>query len=215
MKLLTATLLGWALLAAADAAAEGPWYATAKFAYSTLDDQGIEYTAAGNTTNGTAEFDGGFVAGAAGGYRFNDNWRLEGEFMYRTSEIDRAEIPGVGSFTDGDYSSVAIGVNGLYDFNLFGSDKARAYVGAGVAWLQEIDIDFEEGGVENSYSGDDFGFQVMLGARYDMSERWFLETDVRYFFASDIDMSAEGDAVGNVTADYEPLSITAGFGWRF
>ena len=215
MRLPTATLLGGALLAAASAHAEGPWYATAKFAYNTLDDQGIEYTVAGNTVNGNAEFDGGFAAGATGGYRFNDSWRLEGEFMYRTSELDRATVTGLGTFTDGDYSSVAIGVNGLYDFNLFGTDKARAYVGGGVAWLQEIDIDFEENGVESSYSGDDFGFQLMLGARYDMSERWFLETDVRYFFASDIDMTAEGDAVGTVTADYEPLSVSVGVGWKF
>lgn len=212
---ITATLLAGTMLLAGNAQAEGPWYATAKFAYNTLDDQDIEYTALGNTINGTAEFDGGFAAGATGGYRFNDNWRLEGEFMYRTSELDRADIPGLGTFTDGDYSSVAIGVNGLYDFNLFGSDKTRAYVGAGIAWLQEIDIDFEENGVESSYSGDDVGFQVMLGARYDMTERWFLETDVRYFFASDIDMTAEDNAVGRVVADYEPLSVTAGIGWKF
>ena len=215
MRLVAIILLAGASFFAVDAQAEGDWYATAKFAYNTLDDQGVEYTAAGNTVDGTAEFDGGFAAGATGGYRFNNNWRLEGEFMYRTSELDRADIPGVGTFTDGDYSSVAIGVNGLYDFNLFGSDKARAYAGAGIAWLQEIDIDFDESGVESSYSGDDIGFQVMLGARYDMSERWFLETDIRYFFASDIEMTAEGDAVGRVAADYEPLSVTAGIGWRF
>ena len=215
MRLVAIILLAGASFFAVDAQAEGDWYATAKFAYNTLDDQGVEYTAAGNTVDGTAEFDGGFAAGATGGYRFNNNWRLEGEFMYRTSELDRADIPGVGTFTDGDYSSVAIGVNGLYDFNLFGSDKARAYAGAGIAWLQEIDIDFDENGVESSYSGDDLGFQVMLGARYDMSERWFLETDIRYFFASDIEMTAEGDAVGRVAADYEPLSVTAGIGWRF
>ena len=215
MKHIAITLLAGASFFAATAQADGDWYATAKFAYNTLDDQDIEYTAAGSTVNGRAEFDGGFAAGATGGYRFDNNWRLEGEVLYRTSELDTANIPGVGTFTDGDYSSVAIGVNGLYDFDLFGSDKATAYVGAGVAWLQEIDIDFEENGVESSYSGDDIGFQLMLGARYDMSERWFLETDVRYFFASDIEMTAEENAVGRVVADYEPLSVTAGIGWKF
>lgn len=215
MRIAAITVLAGASLSAAVAQAEGDWYATAKFAYNTLDDQDIEYTVDGSTVNGRADFDGGFAAGATGGYRFNDNWRLEGEFMYRTNDLDTASVPGIGTFTDGDYSSVAIGVNGLYDFNLFGTEKARAYAGAGVAWLQEIDIDFEEGGVESSYSGDDFGFQVMLGARYDMSERWFLETDIRYFFASDIDMSGEDNAVGSVAADYEPLSVTAGIGWKF
>ena len=208
-------ILAGACLVAGTAQAEGPWYATAKFAYNTLDDQDIEYTAAGSTTNGAAEFDGGFAAGATGGYRFNDNWRLEGEVLYRTSELGRADIPGMGTFNGGDYSSVAIGVNGLYDFNLFGSDKTRAYVGTGVAWLQEIDIDFEQNGIESSYSGDDIGFQVMLGARYDLGERWFLESDVRYFFASDIEMSAEDNAVGNVVADYESLSVSVGIGWNF
>ena len=209
------TLLGSTMLMAANAQAEGDWYATAKFAYNTLDDQDIEYTALGNATNGRAEFDGGFAAGATGGYRFNESWRLEGEFMYRTSELDSADIAGLGTFDDGDYSSVAIGVNALYDFNLFGSDKTRAFAGAGVAWLQEIDVDFEENGVESSYSGDDFGFQVMLGARYDIGERWFLETDVRYFFATDIEMTAEGNALGRVEADYEPLSVTAGIVFVF
>ena len=215
MRIFKITAIAAAGIATASAHADSNWYATAKFAYDTQDDQDIEYTAAGNTINGAADFDGGLPAGATGGYRFGNNWRLEGEVLYRTSELDRADIAGFGTFTDGDYSSVAIGVNGLYDFELFGSEKMKAYVGAGVAWLQEIDIDFEENGVENSYSGDDFGFQLMLGARYDVSERWFLESDIRYFFASDIEMSAEDGAVGNVVADYEPLSVSVGLGWRF
>ena len=215
MRILTTTILASVAFLPSAGQADGDWYATAKFAYNTLGDQGLEYADAGNTASGNAEFDGGFAAGATGGYRFNDNWRLEGELMYRTSELGRADIPGVGSFTEGDYSSLAIGVNGLYDFNLFGSDRARAYVGAGVAWLQEIDIDFEQNNVESSFSGDDIGFQVMLGVRYDMGERWFLDTDVRYLSASDIEMTAEENAGGTVVADYDPLSISLGVGWKF
>ena len=114
-----------------------------------------------------------------------------------------------------DYSSLTFAANGYYDFNLFGSDKARAYAGAGIAWLQEIDIDFEQNGVEQSFSSDDVGFQLMLGARYNLGERWYLDAEARYLSATGISMDSEEGTGGTVTADYDPLSLTLGFGWQF
>ena len=149
------------------------------------------------------------------GHEFSNNWRLEGEVLYRTSELDSGDIPGLGTFTDGDYSSLAIAANGFYDFNLFGNEKISSYVGAGIGWLQEIDIDFEQSGIEQSFSTDDIGFQVMAGARYDLGENWFVDAEARYFFASDIEMTAEDNAVGTVTADYDPLTFAISAGWRF
>jgi hypothetical protein len=45
-------------------------------------------------------------------------------------------------------------LNGLYSFNAFGREDIRTYVGLGIAWLIEVDIDFEQGGQQLSYSGD-------------------------------------------------------------
>ena len=55
----------------------------------------------------------------------------------------------------------------------------------------------------------------MFGARYDFGENWFVDAEARYFFATDIEMTAEENAVGSITADYDPLTLAVSLGWRF
>jgi hypothetical protein len=71
-------------------------------------------------------------------------------------QIDAMYQPFVrgGSLPSGNFASTALAINGLYSFKLFGREEVRAYVGQGVAWLTEVDIDFEQGGQELSCSGD-------------------------------------------------------------
>ncbi len=215
MRLATVTICAGVGLLCGAAQAEENWYASAKLGFNTLGDQTVSYAGPGGSSSGNAEFDGGFAAGGAVGYKFGNNWRLEGEVLYRTSELDTADISGLGTFTEGDYSSVAIAVNGLYDFDLFGNEKIKTYVGGGIGWLQEIDIDFEQNGVEQSFSTDDIGFQAMFGARYELGENWFIDAEARYFYASDVEMTAEDNAIGRVTADYDPLTLAVSVGLVF
>jgi outer membrane protein W len=84
-----------------------------------------------------------------------------------------------------------------------------------VAWLTEIDIDFEEAGGEVSYSGDGVGLRALFGARYELGERFFLDAGVRYTAVSSVELDAEEVAIGRIEADYEPWSVPVGFGWRF
>ena len=215
MRLAIVTVCAGVGLYCGAAQADDNWYATAKFGFNTLGDQTVSYVGPGGSSSGNTKFDGGFAAGGAVGYEFGNNWRLEGEVLYRTSELDTADVAGLGTFTEGDYSSVAIAVNGLYDFNLFGNENVKTYVGAGLGWLQEIDIDFEQDGVEQSFSTDDIGFQAMFGARYELGENWFIDAEARYFFASDIEMTAEDNAIGTITADYDPLTFAVSVGLSF
>jgi len=67
---------------------------------------------------------------------------------------DGVRLADGGSLPSGNYASTGVALNGLYSFNLFGREEVRTYVGLGVAWLTEVDIDFEQGGEEVSYSGD-------------------------------------------------------------
>jgi outer membrane protein W len=88
-------------------------------------------------------------------------------------------------------------------------------VGLGVAWLSEVDIDFEQGGEEVSYSGDGFGEQLLAGTRYEIGERRFLDPGIRYLSAGEVTMDGEGATTGRVRADYEPWSATLAIGGRF
>ena len=116
---------------------------------------------------------------------------------------------------DGDFSSLGVGLDGAYQFNLLGNPAVQSYAGAGIVWFQEIDIDFEGEGPERSYSGDDIGIQVFLGARYALNDRWSLHAEARYLTASGIEMDGEGAAPGSFEADYDRTSVTAGLSYRF
>jgi opacity protein-like surface antigen len=155
------------------------------------------------------------LAGAAVGRAFSRNSRAETEFVYQSVDHDDVRLDGGGSLPSGNYASTAFALNGLYSFNLFGREEVRTYVGLGLAWLTEVDIDFEQGGEELSYSGDGFGVQVLAGARYELGERWFLDAGLRYLSAGEVTMDGEGAANGRVRADYEPWSATFRVGWRF
>ena len=116
---------------------------------------------------------------------------------------------------DGNYASTSVAINGLYGLALFGSDRARSYVGLGAVYLTEVDIDFEQGATETSFSGSKGGLQVLLGVRYELGARAFLDVGLRYLVARNIELDADAPAVGRIRADYEPLAVTAAFAWKF
>ncbi len=163
---------------------------------------------------GEAAFDAGFSGGAALGYDFG-RWLAEVELVYRTNTLDRVRGTSFDGADDGDFSSLGVGLNGAYQFNLLGNPAVQSYAGAGIVWFQEIDIDFEGEGPERSYSGDDIGIQVFLGARYALNDRWSLHAEARYLTASGIEMDGEGAAPGSFEADYDRTSVTAGLSYRF
>jgi outer membrane protein W len=78
-----------------------------------------------------------------------------------------------------------------------------------------VDVDFERSGGEQGFSGSGTGLQALLGARYLLGERAFVDAGVRYLLASGQELDGEEGAVGRVKADYEPLAVTVSFGWRF
>ena len=211
--LLAACLAAGPAIASADDDAH--LYATANFGANFMSDQPVRLSGDGPTQSGDASLGSGLLAGAAVGRAFSRSFRAEAEFVYQSVDHDGVRLTGGGSLPSGNFASTALALNGLYSFNLFGREEVRTYVGLGVAWLTEVDIDFEQGGQELSYSGDGFGVQLLAGARYDFGERWFLDAGLRYLSAGEVTMDGEGAATGRVRADYEPWSATFGVGWRF
>ena len=217
----TSALLLAAYANGATAAADTPnWYATGAFGLVTQSDQQLTFTRPGvsGAVTPTIPLDTGFLAGGSIGRYFGEDWRIEAEFMYQS--VDHpvftfvAGGPGLPS-GDGNYASTSIALNALREFDLFGSPRVKTYAGLGAVYATEIDLDFESGGVENSFGGSVTGVQALIGARYNWGERAFVDTGVRYLLVSSAELDGEEGAVGRIKADYEPLAVTVAFGWRF
>lgn len=202
-------------LSAAALADDSGWYAAGVVGFNTLGDETLEYRAGTATESAEASFDTSFLGGATVGYRLSPNWRIESELMYRRNDLSDFSVPSFPNVDEGDFASLSIGFSGLYDFDLFGQPSIRSYVGAGVVFIQEVDIDFETAGVETSFETDDIGLQLQFGARYEFGERWFADAGIRYLLASNSELELPADSTQTVTADYAPLSVSVGVGWRF
>ena len=196
------------------------WYATGSFGYVTQSDQQITFTRPGvsGAVSPTLALDTGFLAGGSVGRYLSDAWRIEAEFMYQSVDHPIFSLvaggPGLPS-GDGNYASTSVALNALREFDLFGSPSVKTYAGLGAVYATEIDVDFESGGIENSFSGSGTGVQALIGARYTWGQRTFVDTGVRYLLVSNAEMNGEEGAIGRIKADYEPLAVTVSFGWRF
>jgi opacity protein-like surface antigen len=212
LALLATTL--WAASPAASTAAESGWYAGVLTGVTGQSDQILRLEGAA-PESAKARFSSGFLSGAAVGYRFESGWRLETEFTYQSVDRDGAVFQAASLQGEGNYASTGFALNALYEFDLFGSPRARSYLGAGVVALTEVDIDFETAAGERSFSADDTALQLLAGVRYDLGERWYLDLGLRQLRASSLRLEAEGSTMGLVRGDYRPWAITLGAGWRF
>lgn len=212
LALLATTL--WAASPSASTAAESGWYAGVLTGVTGQSDQTLRLEGAA-PESGKAGFSSGFLSGAAVGYRFGSGWRLETEFAYQSVDRDGPVFRAASLQGEGNYASTGFALNALYEFDLFGSPRARSYVGAGVVALTEVDIDFETAAGERSFSGDDTALQLLAGVRYDLGERWYLDLGLRQLRASSLRLEGEGSTIGRVRGDYRPWAVTLGAGWRF
>lgn len=203
-----------ATLATPAHAAEPGWYAGLLLGSTGQSDQTLTFEGT-PAERGTADFSSDFLSGGSIGYRFGNGWRIEGEFVYQSTETDRRPFRAPALQGDGNYASTGFAVNTLYEFDLFGSPKARTYLGAGLVALTEVDIDFETPSGERSYSGDDIAMQVLAGVRYDIGSDWFLDLGVRQLRASGLRLDGEGSSAGVIRGDYAPWAVTFGAGWYF
>jgi outer membrane protein W len=204
-----------ASLAHADQPTDPRWSVKALFGATIMSDQTLEFSGNGPVQRTEAAMGSGFLTGAAVGYELTPNWRVEAEFTYQSVNHEGLSSAVPGATGTGNYASKGLGLNGLYTFNAFGSERARTYVGVGLAWLTEIDVDFESAGVESSYSGNDVGVQFMAGVRYEFGSRWFVDAGLRYLSAGSVKLDGEDGATRRIVADYEPWSATLGIGWKF
>lgn len=161
----------------------------------------------GGAVTGT-DVDTGVIAGGAFGYDYAGSpWQAEVEYTYRSADVTPAASLGIG----GDYASTSLMVNGLYSFATNGA--LRPYVGAGIGFVTEVDLDIDAGPAAGEYEDSGvFAAQVMVGADYALSDSVGLFGELRYFTAGS--QTLEG-ASGTIEADYDSIDAVIGLSIRF
>jgi outer membrane protein W len=192
------------------------FYASASIGAGSLSSATLTFSDGGNTSTAGGKYEASFMGGGALGYRFDSGWIVEGELMYRRNELDPVSLAGLGDFSGGDFASLGFAVNALYRFDIGSSGKLSGYAGPGLVYLQEIDIDFDDGGQQEiSFESDDTAWQFKVGGRYDFSERWFVDAAATYLSASSVRMELPADSSQTIESDYDHLALSLGVGWRF
>lgn len=193
-----------------EARADGNWYlkptvGAAFLSSSSFSQSGVAEEGA----SGSGEFDSGYFAGIGVGYRYGNGWSAEVTWEFRTNDIDQVIFSDGTRFTEGNYASNIFYLNGFYTFGAMEDRRWRPYLGAGLGYVQEIDIDLETAGVENSYSGDgELAFQAMGGVEYELSDRWRLQGEARYVTVSGNDLEFEGAGAGIINdIDYDGWTL--------
>ncbi|MFC3096172.1 porin family protein [Alteromonas sediminis] len=192
------------------------WYLKPTFGLSTLSDQSGRVSDVLNQTGAVdVNLDAGLNAGLGVGYFVDEYWAVELYWEYRSNDSETI-LPGDIVFTDGNFASSMFALNTSYYSNL--NADWRWFIGAGIAVLQEIDIDLEDDSGERSFSGSgDLGFQIFAGIDYELTQNWSLQAEVRYLTVSGIDMVAEENVTAGVFQDfdYTPISLQANLTYKF
>jgi len=198
------------------AGGDGGWFIRSWGSFSSLSDTNGTVRGFMQVPNGDGveiSTSGGFSAGAGVGYRYGPRLGVEVAWEYRSNDSETALDSGL-VFDGGNYASNTIFLNGYWYLQPRG--RWQPYLGAGLAWLQEIDIDLEGNGPEQSFSSDgDVGLQVFAGTEYRFADNWAAHGELRYGAISGIDLDGENTSGTLSGLDYEPLSLQFGITYSF
>ena len=178
--------------------------------------QDTDLSATGNSisfTRADAELDTGWNAGAAFGYRYGSNLAAEFEYLYRSTDVDSVKSNGTEIADEGDLASTALFLNAYYFFD--GGNTVVPYIGAGLGYANEVDIDLENGAGTGAtdLEDDGFAFQLIGGVEYSISEHLAVSGEARYFnVPNELDLSNGGDSI---SLDYDGFSLQFGMKYRF
>lgn len=197
------------------AADNGHWYVKPFVGLSQISDLSANSANLGAIDGSSQiDLDSGFNAGIGLGYRYNDSVAVEVAWEYRSND-SAVTLVDNSVFPDGNYASNMLFLNGIY-YPKVGTERWSPYVGAGLSWMQEIDIDLERNGVETSLSGDgEIGYQVFAGVDYAIDDKWGLSSQLRYGSTTGIDLQGEGNNGRLNDLDYQPVTLQIGLSYRY
>ena len=210
-------IAGASLLAlfATPLAAADNWFVRPYVGLSQMSDTSAGFSAIdGLSGDADIDLDTGFTGGLGVGYRYTDRFTVEVGWEYRSNDSETV-LADSSEFDDGNYASNVFYLNGHYHFATEGD--WRPYVGAGITWIEEIDIDLERGGEELSYAGDgDVGYQLFAGVDYRLNPEWTLQGELRYGSITGIDLDGESGDPGQIDdIDYQTTTLQIGLVYAF
>ena len=151
-------------------------------------------------------------------YFFTNN--IAAELILATSphDIDGAgALSALGEIAD----TMALPPTLTLQYHLAPGAKIRPYVGAGINWTvfysedSSTSLNAALGGATDVSLDDSFGWAVQAGVDFDLTDRVFLNLDVKYV---DIDTTATLDTGGVLNAvdvEIDPIIFGVGLGMRF
>jgi outer membrane protein W len=214
MKTVFGYFIAFLLIALSNTALAEGYFLRPVFGISQLSDTDGQTQDIG-ATNGNLDIsvDGGFNAGLGFGYHYNNNIAVEVFWEYRTNDSE-ALIDDGTFFEEGNYASNIFYLNGFYFIE--NESSWSPYVGAGVGYVQEIDIDFEQNGAELSYSDSgSVAYQLFAGLDYKFSKHLLANAEVRYSSVSVGTLEGE-ENIGSIDdLDYTPITLQIGIKWLF
>ncbi len=124
---------------------------------------------------GGMDLDTGFAFGAASGYAFRNNLRVEGELAYQFNNVSLSSYNTKGRTYSGNKNihTLAGLVNGYYDFK--NESDFTPYLGAGVGIGGVVNESFAD------FGGVAFAYQVGGGLDYSVTEKITIGVKYRYF----------------------------------
>lgn len=139
------------------------------------------------------------------GHYFSPNFVLEGGFGVIINEWKEAGVE-----IDIDGLSLLLTAKGVYPmekFEFFGGGGIGLYKG-------QMDI---YGIPLFHYSEEEtvFGFHIMIGASYDITQNWYLALEAKHHWTQEADYKADLPTFPGVKTDLNGYGITLGIGWRF
>ena len=182
---------------------------------SLLNSPSSNFTPVGGAlVDGEADLKTGWLGGLAVGYEFNSWLRVEGEISYRRNSVSGLTTPGLDAATGGDYAALMFMANAYYDIADLDAGFAvfTPYIGAGIGFAEEIDVDIDAAMPLAQFEGNGFAYQFLAGVKWRYDSNITGGLGVRYTRAGNITL--DGDT-GTLDVKYNPWAVILSVGYRF
>ena len=186
------------------------WYIGAGAGVNFLQDNDAKI---GATTN-RIEADPGLLLDGSVGFGFENQFRPEFEIAYRRNTVDKVSGAGAGTPT-GNFDSVAFMGNLFYDFQT--QSGVTPYLGAGIGgvFIGANNAGRVFGGNLFNNQPFEFAYQGIAGLSYELSERWDLTADYRYFATVDPEYKTAVGGFKTNEAEYRNHTFLLGLRYVF
>ncbi len=198
--LVSALLLGVSTPAIAQ---DSNYYISGAGGLSILHDSDVS-----SNLNSEIDYDNGFAGVAALGYKFDNDFRVEGEYGYRSNDVESTQQ---SSSATGEASAHSFMINVVYDYE--NDSRFTPYVGVG-AGIARVDLDnvTNVNGVTVNNDSTEGAFQGILGVSYAINPRFDFFASYRYFTTTGAELNT---SAGDIDVDYDDSTILIGLRYQF